>query len=82
MSALNRDLREIARDELLMRRRILEALESGALTVPGIAQAIERPAHEAMYWVMGMRKYGYLVEVREANEEGFYLYEAAEREGA
>ena len=79
---MNRDLREIARDELLMRRRILEALESGALTVPGIAQAIERPAHEAMYWVMGMRKYGYLVEVREANEEGFYLYEAAEREGA
>ena len=55
-----RDVREIIRDEHLMRRRILTALETGPLTIPEIAEAVERPTHEVMFWVMGMRKYGYV----------------------
>jgi predicted Rossmann fold nucleotide-binding protein DprA/Smf involved in DNA uptake len=82
MSNVNRDVREIIRDEHLMRRRILEALEAGPLTIPEIAEAIERPPHEVMFWVMGMRKYGHVAEIKEANDEGFYLYRAAEKEGA
>jgi hypothetical protein len=76
-----RDVREIIRDEHLMRRRILEALEAGPLTVPEIADAVGRPAHEVVFWVMGMRKYGYLSEIKEPTDEGFYLYQAVEREG-
>jgi len=82
MSAVNRDVREIIRDEPLMRRRILEALQSGPLTIPEIAEAIGRPPHETVFWVMGMRKYGHVAEIREANDDGFYLYQAAEKEGA
>ena len=82
MSAMSRAVREIVRDEHLMRRRILEALESGPLTVPEIAEAVGRPAHEVMFWVMGMRKYGHVAEIKEANDNGFYLYQAAEKEGA
>jgi hypothetical protein len=77
-----RDVREIIRDEHLMRRRILEALASGPLTIPEIAEAIGRPTHEVVYWVMGMRKYGYVAEIKEANDEGFYPYQAVEREEA
>lgn len=76
-----RDVREIIRDEHLMRRRILEALESGPLTVPEIAAAIGRPSHEVVFWVMGMRKYGHVTEIKEPTDEGFYLYEAAKKEG-
>jgi len=65
-----------------MRRRILAVLESGPHTVPEIAEGVERPTHEVMFWVMGMRKYGYLAEIKEANDEGFYLYQAVEREQA
>jgi DNA-binding IclR family transcriptional regulator len=65
-----------------MRGRILEALDSGPLTVPEIAAAIGRPSHEVMFWVMGMRKYGYVTEVKEPTDEGFYQYQALEREGA
>lgn len=82
MSSVSRDVREIIRDEHLMRRRILAALETGPLTVPEIAEAIGCPPHEAMFWVMGMRKYGHVAEIKEANDEGFYLYQAVEKEGA
>jgi hypothetical protein len=82
MSTVNRDIREIVRDEHLMRREILKAVESGPLTVPEIADAVGRPTHEVVFWVMGMRKYGYLSEIKEANDDGFFLYQAAEREEA
>lgn len=79
---MSRDPREVIRDEHLMRRRILEALAEGPLTIPEIAETIKRPAHEVVFWVMGMRKYGHVVEGREANDDGFYLYQAVEKEGA
>ena len=82
MSSVNRDVREIIRDEHIMRRRILGALEGGPLTVPEIAEAVGRPTHEVVFWVMGLRKYGHVAEIKEANDEGFYLYQAVEREGA
>jgi predicted Rossmann fold nucleotide-binding protein DprA/Smf involved in DNA uptake len=77
-----RDVREIVRDEQVMRRRILAALADGPLTVPEIAAAVERPAHEAMFWVMGLRKYGWLAEIKEVNDEGYYRYQVVEREGS
>jgi hypothetical protein len=77
-----RDVREIVRDEQVMRRRILAVLADGPLTVPEIAAAIERPTHEVMFWVMGLRKYGWLVEDKEVNDDGYYRYQVAEREGS
>ncbi|NLE10535.1 MAG: MarR family transcriptional regulator [Actinobacteria bacterium] len=77
-----RDLREVIRDEHLMRRRILEVLGEGPLTIPEIAEALERPSHEVLLWVMGMRKYGHVAEIKEATDEGFYQYQAVKREEA
>ncbi len=82
MPGVNRDVREVIRDEHLMRRPILEALAAGPLTIPEIAEAIGRPTHEVVFWVMGMRKYGYLAEIKEATDEGFYLYQIVEKESA
>jgi hypothetical protein len=82
MSGLNRDAREVIRDEHLMRRPILEALAAGPLTIPEIAEAINKPTHEVVYWVMGMRKYGHIAEIKEATDEGFYLYQIVEKESA
>lgn len=78
-ASIERDVREIIRDEHLMRLRILRALAGGPLTVPQIAETIGRPTYEVVYWVMGMRKYGHLVEVKEPTDEGFYLYQAVEQ---
>ncbi len=77
-----RDVREVVRDEQVMRRRILAVLADGPLTVPEIAAAVQRPTHEVMFWVMGLRKYGWLAEDKEVNDDGYYRYEVVEREGS
>jgi hypothetical protein len=82
MTTANRDVREIVRDEPIMRRPILAVLDAGPLTVPEIAAAIGQPPHEVMFWVMGLRKYGFVAEIKEATDEGYYRYQAVEREDA
>jgi hypothetical protein len=80
MTGPNRDLREIVREEPFMRGRILEALAAEPLTVPEIAAAIGRPDHEAMFWVMGMRRYGYVREQKDVTPEGYFRYFAVQKE--
>jgi hypothetical protein len=77
-----RDVREVVRDEQVMRRRILEVLADGPLTIPEIAAAVERPTHEVMFWVMGLRKYGWVGEIKEVNDDGYFPYQVVEREGS
>ena len=79
MPALNRDSREVMREEPVMRPRILAALAAGPLTVPQIAQAIGAPAHETVFWVMGMRRYGWLAEVKGSDSDGYFRYEPTGR---
>ncbi len=80
MSA-TRDVREIIREEPLMHRDILQALSAGPHTVPEIAAAIGKPTEETVFWVMGMRRYGKLVELPEATDEGFFQYAAVQKAG-
>ncbi len=79
MSATNRDIREVVREEPLMRQRILAALASGPLTVPEIAAAIVAPPSEVLIWVMGMRRFGWLSEVKGGDEDGYFRYEPTGR---
>ncbi len=76
----DREVREIVRDEHLMRARILKLLAEGPLTIPEIAETLGRPSHEVTFWVMGMRKYGYVLEDKEVTDEGYYRYRAIERD--
>ena len=69
-----REIREIIREEPVMHPRILEALNAGPLTVPEIAQAIGCPADEVLFWVMGMRRYGKIREVKEPTDDGYFRY--------
>jgi predicted Rossmann fold nucleotide-binding protein DprA/Smf involved in DNA uptake len=79
MTTTNRDVREVIRDEPVMRTRILSALHDGPLTVPEIAQAIDAPTHEVVFWVMGMRRYGWLAEVKGSETDGYFQYEPTGR---
>jgi len=69
-----RDPREVIREEMFMRDRVLAALRDGPKTVPEIAEAMGSPVHEVMYWVMATRKYGYIEESKEPNEDDYYQY--------
>ncbi len=80
MTLVIREMREVVREEPVMHARILAALGSGALTVPEIAAAVGCPAHEALVWVMGMRRYGHIREVAGSAEDGYFRYEAIDKE--
>jgi hypothetical protein len=77
-----RDAREVVREEPLMRRRILDVLRAEPKTVPEIAAAVGCPEREVMFWVMGMRKYGYLIEMKDVTDEGYFRYRPVDGEGA
>ena len=79
MSTTNRDLREVVREEPVMRARILAALGDGPLTLPEIARAIDAPTHEVVIWVMGMRRYGWIAEIKGATVDGYFQYQPTGR---
>jgi hypothetical protein len=75
---VTRDVREIVRDEPLVRDRLLELLRAAPLTVPELAVASGFPEDEVMVWMMGMRKYGYVSELADS-PDGYFRYAAVER---
>ena len=75
-----RDVREVIRDEQFMRARILKVLEAGPQTVPEIATALGKPTHEVVFWVMGLRKYGWVAEIKEVDDDGYFQYQSITRE--
>jgi hypothetical protein len=80
MSATIRDTREIIRDEQSMRAPLLKVLEAGPQTIPQIARALGKPTHEVLIWVMGLRKYGWVAEIKEVDDDGYFRYQAVPRE--
>jgi DNA-binding IclR family transcriptional regulator len=76
---MSRDLREVVRDEPLMRGRLLELLTDGPLTVPELAAAGNLPEDEVMVWMMGLRKYGYVAELGGSGGDGYFRYGAVPR---
>jgi len=80
MSTKLRDPREIIREEPLMHLPILHVLKAGPLTVPEIAELIGCPSDEVLFWVMGMRRYGHVVEVEDPTDEGYFRYASVRQE--
>ena len=75
-----RSTREIIRDEQFMRGRILKVLESGPQTIPQISEAVGKPSNEVVFWVMGLRKYGWIAEIKEVDDDGYFQYQTIPRE--
>jgi len=77
---ITEDTAEVMRDEMVMRERILDRLRREPATIPEIAAHLERPAHDVMFWVMTMWRYGFVEEVGKPDDEGYYKYQTSQRE--
>jgi predicted Rossmann fold nucleotide-binding protein DprA/Smf involved in DNA uptake len=75
-----RPVREVIRDEHVMKAPILRALADGPRTIPQIAEAVGKPPREVTMWVMGLRKYGWIAEIKEVDDEGYFPYALVPRE--
>ena len=69
MGGISDEKRQAQRNRIRLRKAIRKALESDAATVPQLAERTDATAHEVLWHVTGMRKYG---EVRESGEDGDY----------
>ena len=80
MSTARRDMREIMRDEMIMKDRILTLLKEKNKTVPEIAETLGAPEYETVYWMMAMRRYGMVEETGRPDIDGYFKYEFKEQE--
>jgi predicted Rossmann fold nucleotide-binding protein DprA/Smf involved in DNA uptake len=60
------------REQLAVRRKLVDALQSGPKTVPELARQTELPRHEVFWHLMAMRKYGQVAEGEELDQ--FFSY--------
>jgi hypothetical protein len=67
-----KELVERSRRQAQAHKLLASALKDGPKTVPEIAKITELPTHEVFWYLMGMRKYGQIVEGEE--REGYYEY--------
>ena len=72
MTALNRDVREVIREEPVMRPGSSRPSPTARSPSPQIAEAIGAPTHEVVFWVMGMRRYGWLAEIKGSDADGYF----------
>ncbi len=70
---MNRDIREVIREEPWVRPRLLALLRrDGPLSVPALAAASGFPADEVMVWVAGLRRYGQVTEAPASGDDPRY----------
>ncbi len=69
IGGIGEEKRKAQKELLAARKAIAKLLEAQPATVPQIAEALKMPAHEALWHLTGMRKYG---KVTEAGEDGDY----------
>jgi predicted transcriptional regulator len=56
-----------------IKKSILAALKDEDLTVPQLAEKLQMPAHEVMYYLMSLLKFG-LVQTGEIDDDDAYFY--------
>lgn len=66
--------REVLREEMVMKERVLALLKDGPKTVPAVAAVLGRPTDQVMLWMMGLRRYGLIVEQGRPNTDGYFNY--------
>lgn len=73
--------RDLSTREPGMRKAILEVLKEGPKTIPEVAKALGIKTNEAMWWMMGYNRYGYIAPTGEENDDGYFEYKLTEKKG-
>jgi hypothetical protein len=78
---IQRDIREIIHDEMIMKDRIAKILKDGTRTIPDLAEALGYPSHEVTIWLFAMRRYGEVEVVGRPDVDGYFKYGLVKQQG-
>jgi len=70
----------LLKEQQAIRKELRQVMQEGPRTVPEIAAATGLPAHEALWHVIAMKKYGLVTET--GLDDGYYRYRLAEEAGS
>lgn len=62
------------KEQQAARKAISRAIQGGPKTIPQIAEATSLPAHEVLWYVATMKKYGLVTEAGMNEDYTYYLY--------
>ncbi len=65
---------ELLKSQQSARKALERALTGGPHSVPQLAQAVNMPAHEVLWYVAAMKKYGIVAEAGTDESGDYYLY--------
>jgi predicted ArsR family transcriptional regulator len=72
----------LLKEQQAVRRSLQRALQAGPQTVPQLAEATGLPAHQVLWHVTALKKYGQVEEVGMDEDEVYYLYRLSKEAGA
>jgi hypothetical protein len=78
---IQRDIREIIHDEMIMKDRIAKILKDSTRTIPDLAEALGYPSHEVTIWLFAMRRYGEVEVVGRPDVDGYFKYGLVKQQG-
>jgi predicted Rossmann fold nucleotide-binding protein DprA/Smf involved in DNA uptake len=65
---------ELLKEQQAVRKKLQGALRNGPRSVPQLAEATAIPAHQVLWYVATMKKYGLVEEAGLDDDEEYYLY--------
>jgi hypothetical protein len=75
-----RNRAEVLRDEMYMRDRITNVLAQGPRTISEISSELGCTSDDVLKWVMGMRRYGMVIELPKSRADDYYQYKLREQD--
>jgi len=69
---VSKQLTALVREQTKLRKQLTKALEDSPKTVPEVSRITDIPTHKVFWYLMGMKKYGTVVEGEE--REGYFEY--------
>ncbi len=77
---IQRTIREIVHDEMIMKNRVAKILKNGPRTIPNLAEALGYPSYEVTIWLFAMRRYGEVDVVGRPDMDGYFKYGLVKRQ--
>jgi predicted Rossmann fold nucleotide-binding protein DprA/Smf involved in DNA uptake len=69
-----KQVQTLLKEQQTVRKTLCRAMQAGPKSVPQLAEATEMPAHEILWHLAAMKKYGLVVETGLDEADEYYLY--------